>query len=77
MASLWTLFTKGYAEYETEKLLEPTKKSYIDFMLLMQRKNLLNDCEDWELQQVYEYAIDVGDRKAKEIFGSELKARGL
>lgn len=77
MASIWTILTKGYAEYETEKRLEPTKKSYVDFMLKMHKQNVLQDCEDWEVQQAYEYATDVSNYRAKEIFASELKARGL
>lgn len=77
MASFWTLFTKGYAEYEMEKSIESVKKTYVDFMLSMYKKDILKDCEDWEIQQACEYATDINNSHARNVFHTELANRGL
>ncbi|RDU71840.1 hypothetical protein [Helicobacter brantae] len=77
MASLWTLITEGYAEYEMKKSIESVKKTYIDFMLSMHKRGFLKDCENWEIQQAYEYATDIDNSYAKRAFYTELESRGL
>lgn len=73
MASLWTLFTKGYAEYEIEKRMEPAQKMFLDTIF----RTGFSSCSDEDILQGYECAGNVGDSEKKKLLYEEMKRRGL
>lgn len=73
MASIWTIFTKGYAEYEMEKAAEPYKKYVLEQVF----KEGFYSRGNNEIQEAYEYAKDVGDSEKRKLLYDELKRRGL
>lgn len=76
MASLWTLFTKGYAEYEMEKLqdtFKPSKQKLLDISF----KQGLYSCDNEEIYQLHEFAKDVGNTEQERLLLDEMKRRGM
>lgn len=83
MASIWTLFTKGWDAYEEEKTqeelgikdsLERMKKNQVDLVFTIWDKGITPD--DEAIQEAHKCAKEIGDPREKRLY-DELKERGV
>lgn len=83
MASIWTLFTKGWDAYEEEKTqeelgikdsLERIKKTQVDIVFTIWNKGMTPD--DEAIQEAHKCAKEIGDPREKRLY-DELKERGV
>ncbi|HIY43552.1 MAG TPA: hypothetical protein IAA23_00755 [Candidatus Helicobacter avistercoris] len=83
MASIWTLFTKGWDAYEEEKTqeefgikdsLERMKKIQVDMVFTIWNKGMTPD--DEAIQEAHKCAKEIGDPREKRLY-DELKERGV
>lgn len=83
MASIWTLFTKGWDAYEEEKTqeelgikdsLERMKKNQVDIVFTIWNKGMTPD--DEAIQEAHKCAKEIGDPREKRLY-DELKERGV
>lgn len=83
MASIWTLFTKGWDAYEEEKTqeelgikdsLERMKKNQVDIVFTIWNKGMTPD--DEAIQEAHKCAKEIGDPREKQLY-DELKERGV
>lgn len=83
MASIWTLFTKGWDAYEEEKTqeelgikdsLERMKKYQVDIVFTIWNKGMTPD--DEAIQEAHKCAKEIGDPREKRLY-DELKERGV